>query len=196
MIAYLNIVVLISSGLIFFVLYVISVSPAQLEKRWGAAAYPRCGRIRAVAMVFEFIAVGCYIVYYFYPLPLPLPTQFAWGWPVSLAIGTLVGVPSIWLMVKGMLDAGTESAVPDKSHTLYGGIYKYMRHPQAFGEMTIWWAIAFWLNSPFLVLFSFIWIPLFYLMCLAEERDLVVRYGQPYLDYQKQAGFLLPKFQK
>ena len=196
MIAYFNFVVLLSSGLIFFGLYVISVSPAQLERRWGAAAYPRCGRFRVVAMVFEFIAVGCYIVYYFYPLPLPLPTQFAWGWPVSLAIGTLVGVPSIWLMVKGMLDAGTESAVPDKSHTLYGGIYKYMRHPQAFGEMTIWWAIAFWLNSPFLVLFSFFWIPLFYLMCLAEERDLVVRYGQPYLDYQKQAGFLLPKFQK
>jgi protein-S-isoprenylcysteine O-methyltransferase Ste14 len=196
MIAILNFVVLLSSALIFFGLYVISVSPAQLERRWGEAAYPRCGRIRAVAMMFEFIAVGCYIVYYFYPLPLPLPTQFAWGWPISMALGTLIGVPSIWLMVKGMMDAGSESAVPDKAHTLYGELYRYMRHPQAVGEMTIWWAIAFWLNSPFLVLLSFMWVPLFYLMCLAEERDLVVRYGQPYLEYQKQAGFLLPKFQK
>ncbi|NHZ71506.1 MAG: hypothetical protein GWP17_00240 [Aquificales bacterium] len=103
MIVWINFVILLSSALIFFVLYVISVSPAQLERRWGS---------------------------------------------------------------------------------------------QAFGEMTIGWAIAFWLNSPFLVLLSFMWIPLFYLMCVAEEKDLVVRYGQPYLDYQKQAGFLLPKFQR
>ena len=196
MIANLNFVVLISSALIFFALYVISVSPAHLERRWGEKAYPRCGRIRVVAMIFEFIAVGCYIVYYFYPLLFSLPMHFAWGWPISLALGTLIGVPSIWLMVKGMMDAGSESAMPDKSHTLYGGIYQYMRHPQATGEMTVWWAIAFWLNSPFLVLLSFMWVPLFYLMCVIEERDLVVRYGQPYLDYQKQAGFLLPKFQK
>lgn len=194
MIALINFIVLISSAILFFVLYVISVSPAQLEKRWGAKAYPRCGRIRMIAMLFEFITVGCYIIYYFYPLPLPIPTQFAWGWPVSIFFGTLIGIPSIWLMAKGMIDAGSESAVPDKSHTLYGGIYQYMRHPQATGEMTIWWAIAFWLNSPFLVILSFMWIPLFYLMCLAEEKDLVIRYGQPYLDYQQQAGFLLPKF--
>ncbi len=194
MISWINFSVLLSSSLMFFVLYVISVSPAQLEQRWGEKAYRRCGWIRAVAMVFEFIAVGCYIVYIFYPLPLLLPTQFAWGWPISIALGTLISVPSIWLMVKGMIDAGSESAVPDKAHTLYGGIYQYIRHPQALGEMTVWWAIAFWFNSPFLVLFSFIWIPVFYLMCLAEERDLVVRYGQPYLDYQKQTGFLLPKF--
>jgi protein-S-isoprenylcysteine O-methyltransferase Ste14 len=194
MIAIINFTVLLASAFLFLVLYVLSVSPAQLERRWGAKAYARCGWIRAVSMVFEFIAVGCYIVYYFYPLPLPLPTQFAWGWPISLVMGTLIGIPSIWLMVKGMMDAGAETAVPDKAHTLYGGIYKRMRHPQATGEMTIWWAIAFWLNSPFLVLFSFVWIPIFYLMCLAEERDLVIRYGQPYLDYQKQTGFLLPKF--
>jgi methanethiol S-methyltransferase len=194
MLAWINLIVLISSALIFFVLYIISVSPAQLERRWGPESYPRCGRIRAVAMLFEFIAVGCYIVYYFYPLPLSLSTQFAWGWPVSITIGTLISIPSVWLMVKGMIDAGAESAVPDKSHSLYGGIYQYMRHPQATGELTIWWAIAFWLNSPFLVLLSFLWIPLFYLMCLAEEKDLVIRYGQPYLEYQSQAGFILPKF--
>lgn len=194
MIAWINFIVLLSSALIFFVLYVISVSPAQLERRWGEAAYPRCGKIRAAAMLFETIAGICYVVYYFYPLPLPLPTKFAWGWPVSIIIGTLIAIPSFWLMVKGMVDAGRETAVPDKSHTLYGGLYQTIRHPQALGEMVVWWAMAFWLNSPFLVLFSFLWIPIFVLMCLAEEKDLVVRYGRPYLDYQKQVGFLLPKF--
>ena len=80
-----------------------------------------------------------------------------------------------------------------KEHTLFGGIYERIRHPQAAGEMPFWWVIAFLLNSPFLVLYSFVWIPIFLVMCWAEERDLVIRYGQGYRDYQKRTGFLVPR---
>jgi protein-S-isoprenylcysteine O-methyltransferase Ste14 len=59
--------------------------------------------------------------------------------------------------------------------------------------MPIWWVIAFLLHSPFLVVYSFVWIPIFIAMCKAEERDLLVRYGEPYAEYQKQTGFMLPK---
>ena len=44
--------------------------------------------------------------------------------------------------------------------------------------------IAFLLHSPFLVLFSAIWIPVFVLMCRAEERDLLIRYGSAYEEYR------------
>jgi protein-S-isoprenylcysteine O-methyltransferase Ste14 len=30
-------------------------------------------------------------------------------------------------------------------------------------------------------------------MCLAEERDLVLRYGEAYEVYRERTGFLLPK---
>ncbi|MFW9769505.1 MAG: hypothetical protein ACFFEM_11855 [Candidatus Thorarchaeota archaeon] len=32
-----------------------------------------------------------------------------------------------------------------------------------------------------------------YIMCIAEERDLVIRYGAPYLDYRGCVGFAIPK---
>jgi protein-S-isoprenylcysteine O-methyltransferase Ste14 len=31
------------------------------------------------------------------------------------------------------------------------------------------------------------------MMCKAEEKDLVIRYGKPYLEYRKNTGFLIPK---
>ena len=96
-------------------------------------------------------------------------------------------------MYIGTRDAGEEAMVPKKEHTLYGGIYETIRHPQAIGEFFLWFSIAFWLNSPFLVLITFLWIPIYYLMCIAEEKDLVIRYGQPYIEYRDRVGFLIPK---
>ena len=96
-------------------------------------------------------------------------------------------------MLFGIRAAGKETLEPMKEHTLYGGIYETVRHPQAIGESVLWFPFALWLNSPFLVLYSFVWIPIFYIMCLAEERDLIIRYGQPYLEYRDRVGFLIPK---
>jgi protein-S-isoprenylcysteine O-methyltransferase Ste14 len=60
----------------------------------------------------------------------------------------------------------------------------------ALGEMPLWWVMAFLFNSPFLVLFSFIWIPVWYWRCIAEEKDLILRYGA---DYRERTGMFFPK---
>jgi protein-S-isoprenylcysteine O-methyltransferase Ste14 len=73
------------------------------------------------------------------------------------------------------------------------GIYEKIRHTQAARGLTIWWVIAFALHSPFLALFSFVWVPIFYAACLAEEGDLVLRYGEPYEAYRRSTGFVVPK---
>ena len=54
-------------------------------------------------------------------------------------------------------------------------------------------SIAFILHSPFLLLFSLVFIPAWIYMCVAEERDLVIRYGQSYEEYKKRTGFWFPK---
>jgi hypothetical protein len=76
--------------------------------------------------------------------------QVPWGWPVSIGVGILIEIPSCYLFYKGMKDAGKETMVPKKEHTLYQGIYKKIRHPQALGEVMLWWVLAFFLNSPLL----------------------------------------------
>lgn len=192
-IAQTNFAVLIISAVLFTYFYVRSVGPAALEKKVGEVAYAKCKRYRIIASAFEVVVVANYIVYSFYPLPVPLPDTFPWDWWVSIIIAVVILVPSVYLMGRGLKDAGEESLAPKKEHRLCGGIYTKMRHPQATGEVALWWVVAFMLNSPFLALFSVIWIPIFYMMCKAEEKDLVIRYGKPYLEYRKNTGFLIPK---
>jgi protein-S-isoprenylcysteine O-methyltransferase Ste14 len=184
---------LIVATILFLYFYIKSVSPAQLEKKIGEAAYPKCMRYRILSGVFEGVTIINYVIYFFFPLPIGLPLVLPLPWSVSVLIGVLVLIPSVILMAIGVKDAGQETLEPKKEHTLYGGIYETIRHPQAIGESFLWFPFAFFLNSPFLVLYSFIWFPVLYIMCLAEEKDLVIRYGQPYLDYRERVGFLIPK---
>ena len=193
MIPWLNFIVLtISSGL-FFVYYLKSVRPAALEKRIGPTAYQKCARYRLVSSVFMVVACINYVVYFFYPLPLGLPVSFPWPWRLSGLIAFVIGMPCGYLMWRGMKDAGQETMTPKKEHKLYGGIYARMRHPQAVGEMPLWWVIGFLLHSPFLVLFSFLYVPVWWIMCWVEEQDLSIRFGSSYEEYRKKTGFILPK---
>ncbi len=134
-----------------------------------------------------------YVVYFFYRLTLHLARAFPWSWWVSALVAALIAAPSGYLLWRGMRDAGEETLLVRKEHTLYGGIYQKIRHPQALGELPFWWVFAFLLHSPFLVLFSTIWIPVFVAMCWAEERDLLIRYGSAYEEYRRRVGLLIPR---
>ena len=193
MIPWINFAVLITSSLLFTVFYVKSVGPAALEKRIGHSAYQRCAAYRLISSIFMFVVAGNYVLYYWFPLPLPLPRTFPWPWWVSVAIAALIAVPSAYLMYRGVKDAGEETMRPKREHTLYGGIYTRIRHPQAVGEFPLWWVLAFLVHSPFLALFSFAFIPVWYYFCVAEERDLLIRYGAAYNDYRTTTGFWLPR---
>ena len=196
MIEWLNFLALIGATILFLYFYVKSASPARLEKKIGEAAYPKCMRYRLIASAFESLTVVNYVVYFFYPLPIGLPLVLPLPYWASVLIAIVILIPSLYLMYIGMRDAGRETLEPKKEHTLYGGIYETIRHPQAIGESFMWFPFAFFLNSPFLVLYSFIWFPILYIMCLAEEKNLVIRYGQPYLEYRERVGFLIPKKSK
>ena len=190
---WINFIVLVMSTVLMAHFYIKSVRPAALEKAIGESAYSKCKQYRIIASAFEVVAIMNYLIYYFYPLSIDFPRFLPWEYWVSVVAGFVILTPSLTLMFKGLRVAGKESLEPKKEHTLYGGIYETLRHPQAIGEAFIWLAISFFLNSPFLILYSFLWFPIFYVFCLAEERDLVIRYGQPYLEYRNRVGFLIPK---
>ncbi|MEW5872020.1 MAG: methyltransferase [Chloroflexota bacterium] len=181
------------ASLLFLYFYNRSASPATLEKVLGPGAYARCGRDRSISSVFELVIVINYVIYYFYPLPTPLPDKFPWPWWLSALIAVAIGVPALTLMLIGVQDAGEEALRPKKEHTMYGGIYAKIRHPQAVGEVFLWWVIAFLLHSPFLVVFSLIYFPIFIMMSFAEEQDLLWRYGEAYAEYYRNTGAFFPK---
>jgi protein-S-isoprenylcysteine O-methyltransferase Ste14 len=193
LIPWLNFIGLIIATVLFLYFYVLSVAPAALERRIGQRAWRRCMLLRVAAGFFEFVIMANYVLYLFYPLPISLPVHFPWPWWLSIVIGVVLGIPATWLMVRGLIDAGGESLAPKQEHAMYGGIYKRMRHPQAVGEMPLFWVIAFLLHSPFLVLWSFVYVPVFILMCRAEEIDLLLRYGETYEEYRQRVGVFRPK---
>ena len=177
--------------MVFF--YIKSLGPAKLEERIGEIAYKKCGNYRIIASFFELITIVDFILYFFFPLPIPLPQFFIWDYWISIILSIAILIPCLYIMLKGVKDAGREALFPDKKHTLYGGLYEKIRHPQALGEVFIWWAVALLLNSPFLFLYSIVWFPIFYWFCKAEEKDLIIRYGKPYIDYINQTGMFFPK---
>lgn len=193
MIAWINVTVLIFSTLLCLFFYVKSASPAALEEKIGTGAYARCGRYRIISSVFMGVAFINYVVYVFHPLPLSLARTLPWPWWTLALIAIAIAVPSGYLLFRGIKDAGEETMHPKVEHTLYGGIYEKIRHPQAVGELPFWWVIAFLLHSPFLVLYSFVWVPGFVIMCWAEERDLLIRYGEAYAAYRARTGLLPPR---
>ena len=193
MVAWINLAVLILSSLLFLYFYVRSVSPAGQEMVIGRRAWPRCFRYRLVSGAFEFVIMANYILYVFYPLPPPLPERYPWSWGISIVMALVIGIPATALMVVGARDAGEETLRPKKEHTLYGGIYTRMRHPQAVGEVFLFAVIGLLLHSPFLTLFSLIYFPIFILLCYAEEQDLLLRYGAAYAEYCQHTGAFWPK---
>jgi protein-S-isoprenylcysteine O-methyltransferase Ste14 len=194
---WLNFAVLVISSAAFSVLYVLSVRPAQLERRIGERAYRRCARYRRISSLPMGIASVNYVLYHWYPLPIdPLPARFPWPYWVSVGVAAVIGIPAMILFAQGMRDAGEETLTPDKSHKLYGGIYQKIRHPQALGEAPIWIVMALLINSPFLIAFSLLYLGVWYWWCIEEERDLLLRYGQSYADYRESTGMFLPRRQR
>ncbi|MHA2164601.1 MAG: hypothetical protein ACXAAT_01940, partial [Candidatus Hodarchaeales archaeon] len=143
MIEWMNVITLIVSTFVMLYLYVKSVRVAALEKKLGEIAYKKCGRYRLLASVAEIIVIINYFGYFFFPLDfLDLPRVFPWEWGFSIFLALIIGVPSSLLMLKGLSDAGKEAMFPQENQVLYQGIYRKIRHPQAVGELPLWWSLA------------------------------------------------------
>ena len=193
MFAWINFAILIFASILLLYFYVLSARPAALEKVIGPRAYQRCANFRLIALGFEIVITANYVLYFFFPLATPLPDRFPWPWWISLVIALLIGIPATALMLIGARDAGEETMRPKKEHTMYGGIYTRIRHPQAVGEVFLFAVMGLLLHSPVLTLFSLIYFPILALMCYAEEQDLMLRYGDSYAEYCKRTGAFWPR---
>ncbi|MHA1913674.1 MAG: methyltransferase family protein [Promethearchaeota archaeon] len=193
MLNWINFFLLIIStvGMTFF--YIKSVGPEKLSQKIGPKAYRRSAYYRISANLFQLIIIINYVLYFYLPSPVPFPRFLHQNYSISVVLGLFVLIPSFYILVKGVKDAGRETLFPDKAHSLYRGIYLRIRHPQAIGEVFTWISVALLLNSPFLFLYSIVWFPLFYWFSKAEEKDLILRYGPTYIEYKSQTGMFLPK---
>ena len=140
MISWVNVAVLALSTLLFLYFYVRSAGPATLEAKIGARAYPLCTRYRFVASAFMGVATVNYVIYFFYPLPVPVPATFPWPWWVSALIALAIAVPSAYLFIRGVKDAGGNVMVVNRSvpngEQLAGDLSATFVPLQKIGELT------------------------------------------------------------
>ncbi len=174
----------------------ISAMPATREKKRGEKAWEECARYRNLIGIFELGMVINIFLWIYFPIP-----EVSWvinqNFLVGIVIGICIGIPNLFLLVKGMKDAGAESLHPSKETVMFEGIYKYIRHPQNLGELSLFIALAFGVNSLFLV----IWVTVSVILILLiityfEEKDLVERFGDSYIKYKQATGAFIPKLRK
>lgn len=194
LLAWINLIVYYVAWIGWFYLYMISLQPKKFESKFGEETWKKCASYRKMALYPAAVQIICYIFWFFLPVE---PARWSIAATYLPAILIALGMTAVFapIMIKGTRDAGKETLVPSKETTMYGGIYKYLRHPQVLGEWPLFVAMAFGTNSWLMVIISLIFVVITApLMVYLEEIDLVKRFGDSYQNYQKQTHALIPKF--
>jgi protein-S-isoprenylcysteine O-methyltransferase Ste14 len=196
LIAWINFLILNLVTILCWWFYIRSLQPATRSKKSGKSAWKTAKRERIIASIFMGLIVISMIIWLWFPIPaLTWPVNH--NWLISIFIGVILACIFTPIMIKGVLDAGSETVEPSKTTKMYGGIYNYIRHPQAIGEMPWFIIIALFLNSLFLVIWSTTMILIVSpIVMYFEEKDLIERFGDAYREYQKRTGAFFPKLRK
>jgi len=188
---------LIISVLMLGYFYLLSIQPVKRVEKFGEKAWDDCKKFRLLGGFFELVSIINLILWIWFPLPIVdtwVINQNIW---IGIIIAICIAVPCVFIMSLGLIAAGSETLSPSKDTEMYGGIYKYIRHPQVLGEFPIFVALAFAANSWFLVLVSTLFILIYTpIMISYEEKDLIRRFGDKYRNYQKKTGALFPKLRR
>lgn len=116
-------------------------------------------------------------------------TSFFTGNYFLLITGVLIFIAGILLTVFASIHLGK---VRDTGQIVVTGPFKFIRHP-------IYTAIYVFSTGLGLIFFSWPWfiimiifIPLWYIECREEEKEMLKIHGQKYSDYQNRTGMFIP----
>jgi protein-S-isoprenylcysteine O-methyltransferase Ste14 len=112
-------------------------------------------------------------------------TQNAW----MLATGVLLTAAGVWLWASASTHLRRATRAGGLAQT---GPYAVVRHPvyASIYVLSVGLGLIFFAWTWFLVLAAF--LPLWWLECRREERELVARYGQAYETYRESTEVLIP----
>ena len=194
MFEWINLAILISSMLLFSILYAFSVMPTIRGEKKGKEIWKECRNLRIAGSVFEGIILIAMILWIWFPIE-NLNWKIFSRWWIGIVVSLLFFIPCGIIMFKGVKDAGKETLTPSRDTEMSSGIYKYIRHPQTTGEMPMFPAFGLAINSWFMVLIMVVFIIVYVpVIQYFEEKDLTKKFGDSYTEYQKTTGAFLPKW--
>lgn len=170
-----------------------SVMPVTREENVGEKAWDDCYQDRLKMSLFIAIMIINMILWIWYPLEV-LNIQIFEDSILGVIIGICITIPCLIMLYFALKHGGIEHMKPMKETKLHGGIYNYIRHPGIWGEMPLYIALGFFINSFFITMWAIIFVVLYVpLYIYYEEQDLIKRFGQPYIEYRENVGALIPK---
>lgn len=150
---------------------------------------PRAKRLYDMALLTLVAASVAYLALFFFPFHwLRVP----WSHVVSIVIAVVVGAISYGVGIPAARELKRSSA----GTLVRSGMYARLRHPWAFNEISCFFMMAFLVHSGVLVALSFVWIPIFVLVCRDEERFLIERFGDEYERYREKVPFMFPALRR
>lgn len=113
-------------------------------------------------------------------------------------IATLLFSLGVFINLSGRYYLGTNwgnNVVIYTDHKLIDkGIYKYIRHPLYSSIFLMLYAISIiYANVLVFILTSVIFVPAMYYRSKQEEKELIIKFKDDYLNYKRKTGMFLPK---
>ncbi|MFX1286026.1 MAG: methyltransferase family protein [Promethearchaeota archaeon] len=188
-----NLLSLNLSALLFAYFSIRSVMPVTREEKIGQDAWEECYQDRlkmSYALIVMIINMFLWIWFPITELNIAIFQENVLG----ILIAILIFVPCSIILYFALKHGGKEHMKPMRETTLHEGIYNIIRHPGIWGEMPLYIAIGFFINSLFITVWVTILVVIYVPVYIYyEEKDLLKRFGQPYREYRERVGALIPK---
>ena len=196
MIEWLNFITLNISAIMSFMFYTFSVTPSLQEKKLGERAWKMNSMFRLISDILFLILIINIFLWIWFPIN-ELNLKFMKNELIPVIVASALAIPFLYIIIKSILDAGRETIKPSKETELYSGIYFYVRHPQMAATIPLFAIICFGMNSVFLLLWMIgLMIIVVPIVIYFEEKDLLNRFGEQYLQYKRTTGAIFPKLKK
>ncbi|MEM9615672.1 MAG: isoprenylcysteine carboxylmethyltransferase family protein [Actinomycetota bacterium] len=148
--------------------------------------------LQTVVMWTTFLIVGPYLIHLI-ERALGTPTWAGWP-PVGVAlfvVGGSLGLRSGYVMAR--IGKGTPLPLDTARDLVVAGPYRWVRNPMAVAGTIQSFATGLFLGSPAVLVATVFSAGLWHVgVRPAEERDLVDRFGRPYLDYRRSVRCWVP----
>jgi protein-S-isoprenylcysteine O-methyltransferase Ste14 len=121
---------------------------------------------------------------------IPLDTRIGW---VLMVITSLLALATVInLALRGW---GAPFAIALTRRLANDWLYAWTRNPMVLATMAFFVSLGLWKQSALFVLWVLLWLtPAFiFFLKVYEERELEIRLGKPYLEYQAKTAFMWPR---
>ena len=121
-------------------------------------------------------------------LPMVIFVAAFWHlpWTPLRIAGLLVFIGSFLLLTIARVNLGNSfSVTPQARQVIKHGVYSKVRHPVYVFSTLLFVGLIFYVNRPIFLLLFLVLVPVQVLRARAEERVLIEKFGDEYLNYRK-----------